>query len=359
MKIVAIIAEFNPLHKGHEYIIGRAREITGCERVLVIQSGNFTQRAEPAVLNKFSRAKSALLAGADAVVEMPTLFATGNAEVFAKAGVKIACSFENITHLVFGTEADDIQPLSEIATVLVKHQKRFRALMKPFIKEGLGFDKARCEVVKRLLPHVSCEEVERTMLTGNNKLGIEYLRELLRLKSSVVPVGVKRIDSLSATQIRKSMHGYPNTSFQTVALHGIRVFLDTKIYNSNQEIVNLIRNLSPPSFKELKEHAPTKRYSVSRISRLALHSVLGVTKKDVRFLYRNTWLPYTNLLAVDRGMLAILSQNEKTPVLFKGNKVKVRDNKYTKRLREIDARAGILYEVSCGTKLEDGVLYRG
>ena len=90
MKIAVIIAEFNPLHKGHEYLIEQTRKVTDCTHIVVIQTGNFTQRAEPAIIEKHLRAQSAIMCGIDAVLEMPTVFATNKPEVFAKAGVQIA-----------------------------------------------------------------------------------------------------------------------------------------------------------------------------------------------------------------------------------------------------------------------------
>ena len=97
MKIAVIIAEFNPLHKGHEYLIEQTRALTDCTHIVVIQTGNFTQRGEPAIIEKHLRAQSAIMCGVDAVLEMPTAYATSNAEIYAKAGVQIANAIPPIT----------------------------------------------------------------------------------------------------------------------------------------------------------------------------------------------------------------------------------------------------------------------
>ena len=102
MKICAIISEYNPFHYGHLKHINDAKKQSGADAVMVILSGNFTQRGEPTIVNKFVRARMALEAGADIVVQMPTAYSTSTAEIFALAGVKIANSFENVTHLAFG-----------------------------------------------------------------------------------------------------------------------------------------------------------------------------------------------------------------------------------------------------------------
>ncbi|MCL2569709.1 MAG: nucleotidyltransferase family protein [Firmicutes bacterium] len=379
IKIVAVIAEFNPLHRGHKYILKQARAITGATHVLVVLSSNFTQRAEPAIMEKHARAKAAISAGADAVIEIPTAYATGNAEIFAKAGIKLAVSFPHVTNIVFGTESRDISLLKLIATTQVKKKSDFEKYMHGHLKQGISFDKARCEVIKKLLPNISADLIEKTMNTPNNILGIEYLKELARLKSTVVPIGVQRINCPSASQIRETrmLQGlYASStikkkdnlylskknfeSFGQIALFSLMTRLCTEIYNSNEELVNLIKNLHPISYDDLKRDAPTKRFSVSRIARLALHSALDIKKPDIEFLYKNEWLPYTNLLAIntDAGNLfSALCLNSKTPVVVRGNKIKPKENAYYKTLKAIDARAELLYEAITGKHHEKNTLF--
>ncbi|MCL2846873.1 MAG: nucleotidyltransferase family protein [Firmicutes bacterium] len=381
VKVAAIIAEFNPLHRGHEYIIKRARELTECTHVLIIQSGNFTQRAVPAILEIHSRAETAIRAGADAVVEIPAAFATGNAEVFAKAAVKIAVSFPHVNYLVFGTESKDISVIRAIATAQVKREKEFTKYMDGHLKKGISFDKARTEVIKRMLPKIPSEVIEATMTSSNNILGIEYLKELTRIGGGVVPMGVQRIQAPSASQIREVMlatHGVAGggdepglvlrrpsalsyltrenfDAFGSAVLFSIMTRLDEEVYNSNEEIVGLIRNLHPTTYKQLKEEAPTKRFAVSRIARLALHSALGVTKRHIAFLYKNEWVPYTNLLAISTqadNLFSALCLNSRTPMVVRGNKIKPKLSAYYRALIEIDERARLLYEAIWGRAVE-------
>ena len=385
IQVAAIIAEFNPLHRGHEYVITRARELTGASHVLIVQSGNFVQRAEPAILEKHIRAESAIRAGADAVVEIPSLFATGNAEVFAKASVKIATSFPHVTHLVFGTESKDLELLRTIAATQVNNTEAFERYMASHLVKGISFDKARTEVIKRLLPSIGAETIERAMKTPNNILAIEYLKELCRAKSSVKAVGVQRIDGVSSTQIRQELlssvkqlalghNGLPMVAptisnkvknpefltryhyenFGSMALFAIMTKLNTTIYNSNEELVNLLRNSHPTSYAQMKLEVPTKRFSVSRIARLALHCALGVTRTDVEHLYRNEWLPYTNLLAIracEDKLFSSLCINSRTPLVVRGNKIKPRTTTaFYKACKRIDEKAELMYEAITGRK---------
>ena len=369
IKIAAIIAEFNPLHDGHRYIIKRSRELTGASHILVVLSGNFVQRAEPAIIDKHRRAEAAILAGADAVIEIPAAFATGNAEVFAKAGVKLAASFPHVNYLVFGTESKDISIIRQIAKAQVTKQKEFEHFMTGHLKKGISFDRARCEVVKKLLPQIPAATIERTMTGSNNILGIEYLKELTRLDCGIVPIGVKRTTAISATECRRQLLlagplAVPQfadcltpqqySTFGSTVLFALMTRLDKTIYNANEELVNLIRNLHPTSYRQLKEQAPTKRFSVSRIVRLALHSALQVTKKDVEHLYRNEWLPYTNLLAIRANadsLFSALATSSRTPLIVRGNKVKPKPGPYLRALQKIDGRANLLYEAISGEKV--------
>jgi len=405
VKIAAVIAEFNPLHDGHRYVIERAKALTGATHVMCVLSGNFVQRAEPAIIEKYQRAEEAIHAGADAVIEMPTAFATGNAEIFAKAGVKIVASFPHVTHLVFGTESKDLSLLRLIATTQVKREKDFERYMEGHLKKGISFDKARCEVIKRFLPKIRAELIEKAMNTPNNILAIEYLKELVRLGVSIAPVGVQRISALSASEIRRRILALPTqrqllltgpsegtinqgqpsvdtrveqlvetnpkfepivstyldramnfiqySMFEGIMLYSLMTRLGENIYNANAELVNLIRNIHPVSYTELKLKAPTKRFSVSRITRLALHSTLNVTKKDVEHLYKNEWLPYTNLLAINMDadiLFSALCINAKTPLVVRGNKVKPKQTAYFRTLKKIDERAELLYEAITGKR---------
>ena len=362
VKIAAIIAEFNPLHEGHKHIIKQARTQTEASHVLIIQSGNFTQRAEPAILPKHVRAEEALRNGADAVCEIPTAFATGNAEIFAKASVQIAHSFPHITNLVFGIEPimgtaeATVALLKKIATAQVKRRKDFERFIKPHIKQGMSFDIARCEVVKKLLPNIPSHIIESAMRTSNNILGIEYLKELCRLKSKIVPIGIARINNLSASEIRKQMIKRRSNipcyeKFGAMALFNMRRNMSPDIYNSNPELVNLLFNASPATYDDLKLHVPTRRFSISRISRLALHATLGITKKDMAFLYDNEHLPYTNLLAIkssEGSLFSALCLNENTPLVVRGNRNKPKDSAYARALMRVDEVAELMYQTVCG-----------
>ena len=151
MKICAIISEYNPFHYGHLKHIEDAKKQSGADAVMIILSGNFTQRGEPCVLNKYVRARIALEAGADIVVQMPTAYSTSTAEIFALAGVKIANSFENVTHLAFGCEAQNTKLLMELAKFFANEPKEYKTKLKKFLNDGNSLVVSRQKAVEELV----------------------------------------------------------------------------------------------------------------------------------------------------------------------------------------------------------------
>lgn len=390
MKIAVIVAEFNPLHKGHEYLIQQTRALTDCTHIVVIQTGNFTQRAEPAIMEKHLRAQSAIMCGVDAVLEMPTAYATNNAEVFAKAGVQIANTIPHASYLVFGVEDNNLAILKQIAYVKITKSREFDKYIKIHLKAGLSYSDAQAEVIKKLLPEIPPAVVTRILSGGNNILAIEYLRELYRLRSSIQPISIARFKdknkqtNTSALAIRdafyhsqtieqhipaqvlhftmQAMEKHPvKEMFESTILFGALTDLDIKhTYNATPEIAKLFRGHRPVTYEQLINDMPNRQYSVSRIKRVALHATLGVTKKDVQFIYQRNHLPYVNLLAIRsdaHDLFNELSSIRLTPVILHGNHNRPTIDKYYIRMRQIDHRANSLYEISCKQKFVQKPLY--
>ena len=142
MKICACIAEYNPFHLGHLKHIDYIKNTLKAERIVVIMSGCFTQRGEPAVLDKFTRAKHAIIAGADIVIELPTVFATANAEIFAKGAINIINSLKNVDGICFGVESGDAQDYIKLANAMNDESKDFKKALKEQLDNGVSLAKA-------------------------------------------------------------------------------------------------------------------------------------------------------------------------------------------------------------------------
>lgn len=185
----AIIAEYNPFHKGHAYQIEKTREETGADFILVILSGDFVQRGAPAVFDKYSRTRMALLGGADVVLELPVSYACASAEYFARGAVGILDSLHAADILSFGSEAGDVGSCMEAAQLLLKEPELYRQTLKEQLKKGRTYPAARKEALLSCLGADSCS----TLLDfPNNILGIEYCKALSSYESRIRPFTIKR-----------------------------------------------------------------------------------------------------------------------------------------------------------------------
>ena len=189
MKVAGIITEFNPFHKGHEYIISKAKEITNADYCIIITSGNFVQRGEPSFVDKYTKTYIALNHGADLVIELPVQFATASAEYFATSAITILNNLGIVDYLVFGTEIDDIHILEKTADILIDEPLEYKETLKNELKNGFSFPKARSVALSKVLENENIAFIEQP----NNILGLEYIKALKKLNSTIKPIGIKRI----------------------------------------------------------------------------------------------------------------------------------------------------------------------
>lgn len=202
MKVVGLVTEYNPFHNGHRYHLEQAKRKTGAGFAVVVMSGNFLQRGEPAIIDKFARAEMALACGADLVLEIPAYFACGSAEYFALGAVSLLDSLGIVDAVCFGSECGDIQVLDEIAEVLAEEPLPYKNRLKALLSEGKSFPAAREEALLSCLTALHGSEKEDCVSlwkdaldSPNNILGIEYLKALKKLNSSMQPVTIERISS--------------------------------------------------------------------------------------------------------------------------------------------------------------------
>lgn len=205
MKVVGIIAEYNPFHRGHEYQIRYARETLGADYVIVAMSGDFVQRGAPALMPKHLRAEMALLGGADLVLELPVQVSTASAEGFAAGGVSLLDGLGIVDELCFGSECGDTEILMETARILVAEPPVYRDFLQKNLRAGMSFPLARSRaltsyVTKSAISDMSFgdghfifpEQMDSILSSPNNILGIEYCKALLRQNSSIRPHALLR-----------------------------------------------------------------------------------------------------------------------------------------------------------------------
>ncbi len=203
MKIVGIIAEYNPFHKGHAYQLRKAKELSGADFAVIVMSGDFVQRGEPALTDKYLRTEMALKGGADLVLELPVPYATGSAETFARGAVAVLEELGCVDILCFGSEAGELSEFWPYARLFEEEPPLYREMLQTYLKQGFSFPAARGlaaeeyrNSTERILPccaeDADCRRAASILDSPNNILGVEYLRALLHKKSRIEPLTLKR-----------------------------------------------------------------------------------------------------------------------------------------------------------------------
>lgn len=190
MKTVGIIAEYNPFHTGHAYQIQKAREASGADYCIVVMSGDFVQRGEPAVFSKRLRAEAALRNGADLVLELPVRVSTASAEGFASGGTMLLNSLGCVDLLSFGTEYDDLSTLYAVADILIHEPDTYKKTLSAALTSGKNFPAAREQAVLASCPSAIKEPAALLLKEPNSILALEYIKALRRQESSmeVLPI---------------------------------------------------------------------------------------------------------------------------------------------------------------------------
>lgn len=393
MKICAIISEYNPFHYGHLKHIQDAKRQSGADAVMVILSGNFTQRGEPTILNKHVRARIALEAGADIVVQMPTAYATSTAEIFALAGVKIANSFENVTHLAFGCETTRTDLLMELAKFFANEPKEYKNKLRKYLNDGNSLVTSRQKAIEDMIKDGSTEiseitEVGDILKQPNNILAIEYLKALINTNSKITPVFTTRADSeynseevvgknSSATAIRARLYKtnkvrsvkklVPNFTYsllkeevKTFGLPDVNLFNDLCMYKLKMSTPEEIRKVfdvteglenrfyemsrNTKDLNELLLQVKTKRYTFTRIKRIILGNLLQINAKAVKSIYDLDILPFIKVLAFKDDRQELLkSVSANTNLIIRVNNVESEQSEIYKELANIEDRANQVY----------------
>ncbi len=354
MKITGIIAEFNPFHNGHNYLISQARELTGCDFVVVAMSGDFVQRGAPAIVDKGLRTKEALLHGADMVIQLPVIASTSSASIFALSGVAslAACG---VSTLVFGCEENQISLFSNIATILNNEPEEYKKHLSSALKTGLSFPAARSQALSLFLSEddsfiqdFSTEELSSILESPNNILAIEYIRAIKQLNVSMDCYGVKRMmvehhgqeakeNFASATLIRsRILHSndfpsqcIPNTtgialknylnnfapvdenSFTEALRYKLLLekgndlarFMDGSSTLANRIYTNFERLTSVSDFALFLN---TKDSTYTRLMRYLTHILLHITSEDLE-TFSQSYLPFVRVLGFKRNSSALLA----------------------------------------------------
>ena len=397
MRVVGIVAEYNPFHNGHLYQIKYAKEKLNADAVIVVMSGDFVQRGEPAILDKYTRSKMALINGVDLVLQMPVTASTASAEIFAKTGIAMLLATGVVTNLVFGCEEENETVFYEVAKLLANESDEFKDALSEALKAGDSFAKARATaILKTYKGSYPKERLEAFLNGSNNILGIEYTKALLESGKDIPIHPLTRNgthhDSLhptekyaSATLLRKSMitkedvsdmvsRYVPKNCLAEIVLavdngcfleaNDISLLLHERLISGveandiadiSKELWDRILNHRNEfvSYTEFCDLLKTKNMNHSRIRRALIHLVLHITEKDMQGLKDCGYLPYVRVLGFNETGARLLKEikaNTKVPLFVSPSEVKNSLSGVALNLWKKDLYAADLYRILLTSK---------
>lgn len=355
-RVLGIIAEYNPFHNGHLYHLAQSKQLSNSDYTVCVMSGNFAQRGNTSIVNKWVKTEMALLNGIDLVLELPTVYATSSAENFAEGAIKLLDSLKIVNTVSFGSELCDIDLLNKVASILYEEPKEYVAILSHELKKGLSFPKARENALMMYLNDIT--KYSNILSKPNNILAIEYLKAMKKYKSRMRPLAVKRekvyyhdvcvVDEYaSATAIRELIKAkdfkeirrvMPTRSYQLLreefkkgnyiidiskyekeilyALRKMTVSQIADLPDVSEGLENSLKNAanSCNNLVDLINIVKSKRYTLSRIQRILIYALLGISKKDMAISRKIS--PYVRVLGMnDKGRYLLSSIAKANPKL--------------------------------------------
>ncbi len=350
---LGLITEYNPFHYGHLHHLNKSKKITNNKDTIVVMSGNFTQRGEPAIYDKYLRTNMALQNGVDMVIELPTLYSTSSAEFFARETINILNKCGIVDSVCFGSECGNISELKKISSFFVEEKKGmnpdYKNVLNKYLKEGINYPTARNRAYEYFFGN------NEILSSPNNILGIEYLKALEEQNSSINPFTINRIKSdynsteiegiiTSATSIRNSLHKnniselkkcMPNANLinnvtfsdynkLSTVFHYIVHNLESNelgnILDITEGLENRIVNIANETFllSNIINKVKTKRFTLTKIQRAILHIILNIQKSTFEYYNQLGGTPYVRVLGFNKEkqyLLKQLTQKSELPVI--------------------------------------------
>ena len=400
--VLGIIAEYNPFHNGHLYHLQQSKKLTNSDYTICIMSGNFVQRGDTSLLDKWTKTQMALENGIDLVIELPTLYATSSSENFALGAIKILNELKIVDFISFGFENCEIEVLNNIANVLYEEPKQFTSILSHELSKGISFPKARENALLMYLNNI--QKYSNVINQPNNILGIEYLKALKKTKSTIIPMAIKRekvyynshnvVDEYaSSTAIRQLLKHEAYDEIRCVMPDNSYLLMRNEIDRGNyittlqtfekeifyklrtmktSEIANLpdvseglefaIKNASNNcnNLYDLISAIKSKRYTQTRIQRILVYCLLGITKHDMEISKKVT--PYIRVLGCNekgKRMLSAISNRNKKVQLITSVKRYLEESKNTnlKLMLEKDIQATNIYTLGFQYKSQANLDY--
>lgn len=386
MQAVGVVVEYNPFHNGHFYHIEQSKKSTGADVVIAVMSGHFLQRGEPALVDKWHRTKMALQNGVDIVIELPYIFSTAKAELFAKGAIQLLSAMK-CQSFAFGSEEGNIEPFHNTYTLLQDYRQEYNELIKYFVSKGLSYPKSLYEAYEQLKQKQHRLYIDLSQ--PNNILGYHYIEAVYNLKSTIKPVTIQRVKAgyhesinsntniASATGIRKeifekgSVQDIKNYVPQATFVHlqdwlkqhnqfvqwesfwpllrfSITRYLPsdlTQFADVSEGIeFSLIKYAKiSDSFSEFMNHIKSKRYTWTRLQRMLTHIFTGITKEQLHQIDSPTYIRLLGMSEKGQRYLGEIKKDLDLPLISRVASVKDEVLKIDLRATEIYAQGVQLF----------------
>lgn len=368
MPIIGIVCEYNPFHNGHKHLIDSVKKEN--DVVVAVMSGNFVQRAEPAIFPKEERVKSALMNGVDIVIELPFVYATATAEIFAHSAVTILDSV-GCDKIAFGAENDNASMLMKSAEILSSDE--FYKKTKKYLDNGISYSSARQSAFDEY-------DLDFDISSPNNILALEYLKAIKKLNSNIKAVPIKRLGAgyneksaednfASATYLRelifskqsydkfvpsnvKDIYEQSNKIDLTKYDIAITSLLRSRMTENLSDVANMAEGLENRiksavneniNLKSIYDTAKTKRYAYSRIRRAVLSTAFMINESDIKIP-----VPYCRLLGFNEKSsekLGVLSKKSKLPFVVSYKDIVKLNSKNAERIFELENKSTNFYNL--------------
>ena len=343
--VLAVICEYNPFHNGHLYHLNESKKLCNADFTIAVMTGNFTERGELSLFDKWTKAQAAIRNGVDLVIELPTVYSVSSAENFAEGAIKLLNSLGIVDYVSFGSECGDLNLLKTVSSVLTDEPKELSNLISAQLKSGLSYPKARELAINTYFR--GSKVYSQILSEPNNILAIEYLKAIKKYKSTMIPITIKRNYTdynskvvkngmASATAIRellknnKKIHRLvPYETYEIIEdklnkkdfYTDLNVFEKEILYELRKMSIDEVANLPDVTeglenkikyavgisnnLEDLINNIKSKRFTRTRIQRILVCALLGITKKDMNISRKAT--PYIRVLGFNNDGKRIIS----------------------------------------------------
>ena len=379
MKSCGIIAEYNPFHNGHLYQIDVAKKMTGADCLIVVMSGNFLQRGEPAIIDKWQRTQLALVAGADLVIELPFAHAVQSADYFARGGIELLHAL-GTDYLSFGTDYEGEMDYHQFASFQLTNQTQIDEAFREIQNNGMSYPQQMTEVYRQLFPKMRLD-----FSSPNHILGMSYAKENIKYTHPMKLVPIKRHQAqhndlevshhafASGTAIRQAVltgkqtniqEVVPKATYQVLSEESLvswenlwpylkyqLLILSTKelaaVYQMKQGIEYRLKEAAKKAttFKEFVELVKTKRFTWTRIQRLSTYLLLNVKEQDILEVRANSYLRVLGFSKNGQAYLKSIKKHSDLPII-------TNINKKNESILALDIKAGEIYQLASDAKDE-------